>query len=104
MSPRYLALLTAAGLCAIASSSALADPGDDNSSDCRGLPSQAVLRAALVAARNQPNGGFNLDMWGTVVKRDGIVCAVAFTGGGRRAQGGRRPGGSPPTKKNTNPP
>ena len=84
MNLRYLALLSA-GLCAITSSSAIAD-GDDNSSDCRGLPTHAQLKAALTAARNQANGGFNLDMWGTIVNRDGIVCAVAFTGNGRGAQ------------------
>ncbi|MFO1103978.1 MAG: heme-binding protein [Methylocystis sp.] len=55
-------------------------------SPCAGLPSQAQLRAALVAARNTPNGGFNLDMWGTIVNRDGVVCAVAFTGGNRGDQ------------------
>jgi uncharacterized protein GlcG (DUF336 family) len=32
------------------------------------------------------NGGFNFDMWGTVVNRDGIVCAVAFTGSNRGSQ------------------
>ena len=32
------------------------------------------------------NGGFNLDMWGTVVNRDGRVCAVAFTGNNRGDQ------------------
>ena len=86
MSLRYLAVLSAAGLCAIASTSAIADDRDDNSSDCRGLPSQSALKAALRAARNQANGGFNLDMWGTVVNRDGIVCAVAFTGNNRGDQ------------------
>jgi uncharacterized protein GlcG (DUF336 family) len=33
-----------------------------------------------------PNGGFNLDMWATVVNRDGVVCAVAFTGNDRGDQ------------------
>jgi uncharacterized protein GlcG (DUF336 family) len=47
---------------------------------CDGLPSYLKLRSALGAARSQSNGGFNLDMWATVVNRDGIVCAVAFTG------------------------
>ena len=47
---------------------------------CNLLPSQADLKAALIAARNEANGGFNLDMWGTIVNRDGVVCAVAFTG------------------------
>ena len=32
---------------------------------CRHLPSWGDLRAALVAARNEANGGLNLDMWGT---------------------------------------
>lgn len=50
---------------------------------CVALPSHAALKAALIAARNANNGGFNLDMWGTVVNRDGVVCAVAFTGGNR---------------------
>jgi len=34
----------------------------------------------------QSNGGFNLDMWATVVNRDGIVCGVAFTGSNRGSQ------------------
>jgi uncharacterized protein GlcG (DUF336 family) len=59
---------------------------DGRSSDCRGLPSHSALRAALESARAQANGGFNLDMWGTVVNRDGVVCAVAFTGNNRGDQ------------------
>src|SRR5213078_5258148 len=42
--------------------------------------------AALATARNAANGGFNLDMWATVVNRDGVVCAVAFTGVNRGDQ------------------
>jgi uncharacterized protein GlcG (DUF336 family) len=38
------------------------------------------LKAALVQARNQKNGGFNLDMWAAVVDRNGLVVAVVFTG------------------------
>ena len=57
-----------------------------NGSSCAGLPSHSALSAALSAARNTNNGGFNLDMWGTVVNRDGEVCAVAFTGGNRGDQ------------------
>jgi uncharacterized protein GlcG (DUF336 family) len=53
---------------------------------CRDLPSHEALRAALTAARAQPNGGLNLDMWGTIVDRDGVVCAVAFTGADRGDQ------------------
>ena len=53
---------------------------------CNDLPSHAQLKDALTASRNDDNGGFNLDMWGTVVNRDGVVCGVAFTGDDRGAQ------------------
>jgi len=53
---------------------------------CSALPSWGDLRAALKQARAQANGGLNLDMWGTIVDRDGIVCAVAFTGADRTQQ------------------
>jgi uncharacterized protein GlcG (DUF336 family) len=57
-----------------------------NPDACKGLPTYAALQAALKAARAQANGGFNLDMWATVVNRDGVVCAVTFTGINRGAQ------------------
>src|SRR5687768_4529221 len=60
------------------------DEGRSNA--CRGLPSHGALRQALEGARAQANGGFNLDMWATVVNRDGVVCAVAFTGDHRGDQ------------------
>src|SRR4051794_4496816 len=47
-----------------------------------GLPNYDALRSALTVARQQANGGFNLDMWGAVVDRSGAVVAVAFTGAG----------------------
>jgi uncharacterized protein GlcG (DUF336 family) len=53
---------------------------------CKDLPGWSDLKVALTAARNQDNGGFNLDMWGTIVNRDGVVCAVAFTGADRGSQ------------------
>ena len=91
---RNLKLLSAAAALAVLlltgnTISATTDDHDDSSSSCKQLPSQAALRAALVAARLQSNGGFNLDMWGTIVNRDGIVCAVAFTG---RERGDQWPG------------
>jgi len=58
----------------------------DSSAACAQLPSHNELQAALTWARMQSNGGFNLDMWGTVVNRDGVVCAVAFTGANRGSQ------------------
>jgi len=62
------------------------DKDNDSPSSCNQLPSHSALRAALTAARLQANGGFNLDMWATVVNRDGVVCAVAFTGSNRGDQ------------------
>lgn len=53
---------------------------------CAGLPTHAELKAALVQARGAKNAGFNLDMWGSIVNRDGVVCAVAFTGKHRADQ------------------
>ena len=55
-------------------------------SACQGLPSHQELREALTAAQGQPNGGFSLEMWATVVNRDGVVCAVVFTGQSRGDQ------------------
>lgn len=53
---------------------------------CNGLPSWSALQAQLKAAQATANGGFGLNMWATVVNRDGIVCAVAFTGNQRGDQ------------------
>src|SRR5271170_7512374 len=58
----------------------------DTATACSQLPDHAKLQSALAYARAQMNGGFNLDMWGTIVNRDGLVCAVAFTGADRGDQ------------------
>lgn len=48
---------------------------------CEGLPTFAELKDALDSVvQDGGNGGLANEMWGTVVDRDGIVCAVAFTG------------------------
>jgi uncharacterized protein GlcG (DUF336 family) len=80
----FLMLVLSAGLCA-GSQTPSNNPSDQGAA-CAGLPSYAALKSALIAARLQSNGGFNLDMWGTIVNRDGIVCAVAFTGANRGSQ------------------
>src|SRR3954452_15571981 len=59
---------------------------DERLAACRDLPSHAALKAQLEAARAQGNAGFNLEMWATVVNRDGVVCAIAFTGNNRGDQ------------------
>jgi uncharacterized protein GlcG (DUF336 family) len=53
---------------------------------CADLPSYAQLKEALKQARIAENGGFNLDMWGTLVNRTGEVCAVAYTGANEGSQ------------------
>jgi uncharacterized protein GlcG (DUF336 family) len=58
----------------------------DVASACKMLPSHSQLQSALALAQQQSNGGFGLNMWGTVVNRDGVVCAVAFTGTNRGSQ------------------
>lgn len=76
-------MVTSAAIAAAMIMSAGPAIAQGNSNACASLPSHAELKAALKTARAQSNGGFNLDMWGTVVNRDGVVCAVAFTGGNR---------------------
>jgi uncharacterized protein GlcG (DUF336 family) len=63
---------------------ARADEG--KGSACAGLPNHAELRAALAAATATETSGLNLHMWATIVNRDGIVCAVAFSGTDRSSQ------------------
>jgi uncharacterized protein GlcG (DUF336 family) len=62
------------------------NPDVDVASACKSLPTHSQLQSALVLAQQQANGGFGLNMWGTVVNRDGVVCAVAFTGANRGSQ------------------
>ena len=59
---------------------------DQGRAACAGLPSQAALHTALVAAvavgNGAPNGngGLGFNVWATLVANDGTVCAVAFSG------------------------
>ena len=63
--------------------------------DCSGLPSHADLTSALKSSvkpsGGPSNGGFDLNMWVTVVNRGGEVCAVSRTGddGGDQWPGSR---------------
>jgi uncharacterized protein GlcG (DUF336 family) len=51
---------------------------------CDELPSHGKLTQALKSVVNttsdEKNGGLELNMWGTLVARDGTVCAVSMTG------------------------
>lgn len=53
---------------------------------CKGLSNFSELKAALEAATATETSGLNNQMWATIVDRDGVVCAVAFTGVNRGAQ------------------
>jgi uncharacterized protein GlcG (DUF336 family) len=86
---RFIMMMAAAAVCLLARggmNAQSADKDNDAQSACAQLPSHAALRAALVMAQSMPNGGFGLNMWGTIVNRDGVVCAVAFTGSARGDQ------------------
>jgi len=81
-----IALGLAAGAALAADADGAAEEAASISQACAGLPTHHQLQSALEFARAQSNGGFNLDMWATVVNRDGIVCEVAFTGQNRGSQ------------------
>src|SRR5512146_2737478 len=53
---------------------------------CAGLPNQGALQTALVNAVAAESSGLDFQMWATLVDRDGVVCAVAFSGSDRGAQ------------------
>lgn len=75
---KLASLLTAAGLLSI--------PCLAQDNNCANLPSFTQLKAALATATNAEASGLNMNMWATIVDRDGIVCAVAFSGNDRGAQ------------------
>jgi len=55
-------------------------------SSCGSLPNYAALKAAIDKATADETSGLNNQMWATIVDRDGVVCAVAFSGANRGAQ------------------
>jgi uncharacterized protein GlcG (DUF336 family) len=60
-----------------------------NNADCNGLPDYAKLKDALskvVKEGKEANSGLGNPEWGAVVNRDGVVCAVVFTGQDRSAE------------------
>ncbi len=50
------------------------------------LPTHSEIKEALKSVVGEKNGGFGLNMWATVVDRDGIVKAVVFSGNDRGEQ------------------
>lgn len=45
-----------------------------------------ALESLLINAQKEDNGGFGFQMWGAVVNRDGVVCAIASSGDDRGDQ------------------
>lgn len=78
MNTKTVATLSLA-LCA----GALAAPA---AADCTALPNHAALKTALDTAVAAEASGLDLQMWATLVDRDGVVCAVAFSGADRGSQ------------------
>src|SRR5262245_58924858 len=75
--------VSAVSLCMTAGVTAYAERDKDG---CGSLPNYAALKVALDSAVSAETSGLNLQMWATIVDRDGIVCAVAFSGVNRAAQ------------------
>src|SRR5690242_7271463 len=78
MMKRMAAFGISCALCAVS--------GFAQNNGCNNLPSYTQLKAQLSAATTAEGSGLNMNMWGTIVDRDGIVCAVAFTGTNRGSQ------------------
>ncbi len=51
-----------------------------------GLPTHGEIKDALKSIVKEANGGFGLNMWATVVDRDGVVKSVVFSGNDRGDQ------------------
>ena len=51
-----------------------------------GLPSAADLRSKLQSTVGSANGGFETEMWATIVDRDGVVKMVVYSGKNRGDQ------------------
>jgi uncharacterized protein GlcG (DUF336 family) len=81
----FLRGLVAFLMCAAFSSLSFAQ----NPQDCSKVPDYNKLKAALSSAVKEgkgANGGLGNQEWGAVVNRDGVVCAVLFTGPNRGAE------------------
>jgi len=85
MSRKRLLYRTAAVVLSLTGAAGTAYAWDD-SNECQSLPSQSALKTALAEATATETSGLNNQMWAAIVNRDGVVCAVAFSGVNRGAQ------------------
>ena len=89
MKAKFFRQLCSALLVLTAAAFAQKPSGNANPQDCSKVPDYAKLKSALTEAVKEgqgANGGLGNQEWGTVVNRDGIVCAVVFTGPSRAAE------------------
>src|SRR3984885_3174755 len=63
-----------------------AQPSAGQVQGCFNLPGYGALQSAIAQATAAETSGLNNQMWATIVNRDGVVCAVAFSGVNRGAQ------------------
>jgi len=82
---KAVAVVVVFGFMVVRIETARADDNQD-SGTCAGLPGFAALKTALGTATAAESSGLNNQMWATIVDRDGVVCAVAFSGVNRGAQ------------------
>lgn len=84
---RFLLFVTALFSMLVFSNNAFAENRGPN---CNGLPLHSeltqALRANVAATSDTDNGGLGNNMWATLVNRDGVVCAVTFSGNDRDDQ------------------
>jgi uncharacterized protein GlcG (DUF336 family) len=89
-SSKFAYKLSSLTVLALAVTSAIAIPAFAQSpQDCSKVPDYNSLKNALTAAVRQGSGansGLGNQEWAAVVNRDGIVCAVVFSGPNRGAQ------------------
>lgn len=79
-------LLTTLAALAALPACASAPPATEPSARDAALPDHATVTEALRRIVKEDNGGFGLQMWATVVDRDGVVVVVARSGQDRGDQ------------------
>ena len=83
---KRIATIVVALICSVAGMKAQPPASPSPNPDCHNLPSYSALKTALDSAVAVETSGLNNQMWATIVDRDGVVCAVAFSGVNRGAQ------------------
>jgi uncharacterized protein GlcG (DUF336 family) len=82
-----LRFFTSAASLAVAALIASSASAGEPKPNAKGLPAHAEVSAALKAVvTGGGNAGFGLNMWATIVNRDGEVTVVAFSGANRGDQ------------------